>query len=73
MSLAKKQAWQWIVQDKETLGGAPRVKGTRLSVSFVLDLLSSGVTPEEIADQFPPFPKEAIPEVLKFASVKLAS
>ena len=66
------QKWQWIVQDRDTLGGAPRIKGTRLSVAFVLDLLSSGVSVDEIADEFPPFPKECIPDVLKFAALKVA-
>ncbi len=64
--------WQWIVQDPETLGGAPRIRGTRLSVAFVLELLSSGVTADEMAEEFGPFPKECIPEVLKFASLKVA-
>ena len=40
--------------------------------AFVLELLSNGVAPEEIVEEFAPFPKECIPEVLKFAALKVA-
>ena len=58
----------WIVQDADTLGGQLRIRGTRLSVSFVLECLSQGMTADEIARDYPGFPPEAIPEVLHLAS-----
>ena len=72
MSNSNLPGWKWIVRDPEILGGDPRIRGTRLSVAFVLELLSSGVTPDEMAEEFSPFPEESIPEVLKFAALKVA-
>jgi uncharacterized protein (DUF433 family) len=36
-------------------------------VSFVLACLAEGMSPEEIAQTYAPFPKEAIREILKIA------
>lgn len=44
----------------DTLGGKPRVAGTRLSVAFVLELLAGGATLAELADGWP----ELTPEVV---------
>lgn len=36
--------WQeCIVSDSDTLFGKPRIRGTRIGVEFILDLLASGV------------------------------
>ena len=50
----------WIVSDPEHLGGAPRVKGTRISVSLLLELLASGMTIPEILRDYPSLSEEAI-------------
>ena len=63
----------WVVTHPDLLGGTPCIKGTRLSVSFVLKCLSEGMTPEEISNDYPGFPKECINEILKFASENVAS
>ena len=42
-----------IVQTPKHCGGAPRIRGTRLSVRFIKRLLKSGWTPEYIAEQYP--------------------
>lgn len=60
--------YNWLVSDPEILGGKPVVRGTRLSAAFILACLSEGMVHEEIADTYAPFPKEAIPEILKLAS-----
>lgn len=60
--------YQWIVVDPDLLGGQPAVKGTRLSVSHILACLAEGMTAEEIAKDYPGFPSESLPEILKFAS-----
>lgn len=51
---------KWIVADPEHLGGTPRVRGTRISVSLLLDLLASGMTIPEIVKEYPSFCDEAI-------------
>ena len=60
--------FKWIVFDPDLLGGKPAIKGTRLSVSLILGCLSEGMTPDEIAEDYPGFPKECVSEVLKFAA-----
>jgi uncharacterized protein (DUF433 family) len=44
--------YRWIVADPDLLGGKPTVRGTRLSVSHVLECLSVGMTLEEISESF---------------------
>jgi uncharacterized protein (DUF433 family) len=62
------KTYNWIVRDADLLGGKLAVRGTRLSVSFVLACLAEGMSTEEIAQTYGPFPKEAIPEIMKVAS-----
>jgi len=50
----------WIVSDKEHLGGKPRVQGTRISVSFLLECLASGMTVPEIVDAYPTLTENAV-------------
>lgn len=63
--------YRWIVKDADLLGGQPTVKGTRLSVSHILACLAEGMSAQEIAEDYPGFPVESLPEVLRFASEKL--
>lgn len=60
--------YRWIVADPELLGGKLAVRGTRLSVSFILSCLADGMTPEDIEQTYGWFPREAIPEMMKVAS-----
>jgi uncharacterized protein (DUF433 family) len=59
---------KWIVRDLELLGGKLAVRGTRLSVSFVLACLAEGMSAKEIAQTYGPFPQEAIPEIMNLES-----
>jgi uncharacterized protein (DUF433 family) len=65
--------YKWIVSDPDLLGGKLAVRGTRLSVSFVLGCLAEGMSPDEIAKTYAPFPPEAIPEIMKVAAELLDS
>ena len=38
----------WIVADSEHLGGSPRLRGTRISVAFILESLAAGMSVDEI-------------------------
>lgn len=42
-------------------------------MSFVLGCLAEGMSAEEIAQTYGPFPKEAIPEIMKVAAKLLDS
>jgi uncharacterized protein (DUF433 family) len=55
---------QWIVTDAEHLGGAPRVRDTRISVAQILECLAAGMSVDDIADAYPSLTAEAIRGVL---------
>ncbi len=40
--------YQWIVADPQLLGGKLAIRGTRLSVSLILECLAGGMSLEEI-------------------------
>jgi len=47
-------AWQQrIVSNSQVLKGRPTIRGTRISVEFVLSLLSSGWSPTQIVTEMP--------------------
>ena len=61
--------YQWIVADPQLLGGRLAIRGTRLSVSLILECLAAGMSLEDIDEAFDrAFPPEALPEVLKVAA-----
>ncbi len=63
------KAYQWIVKDDELLHGVLAIRGTRLSVSLILECLSSGMTVSDINESFGGlFPTEALLEVFAVAS-----
>jgi len=49
----------WIVSPPDLLGGKPCVRGTRLSVELILELLASGSTRQEILAAYPQLTKRA--------------
>ncbi len=51
---------KWIVSDSEHLGGALRVRDTRVSIALLLELLSCGMTIADIAKEYPSLSEEAI-------------
>ena len=58
---------QRIKVDKKILAGKPVIKGTRISVEFLLDLLAKGWTYEMILENYPPIKKADIQAALKYA------
>ena len=57
-----------IITDPKILGGKPVIKGTRISVSLILDLLASGMTPEEITKEYPHLKPADIKAATKYAA-----
>ena len=51
---------KWIVADQEHLGGSPRVRGTRISLSLLLESLAAGMTVSDIVDAFPSLTEESV-------------
>lgn len=52
-------------------GGRPCIRGMRIRVVDVLDLLASGLTQEQVLDELPDLQLEDIEASLKYASSKL--
>lgn len=59
--------------DPKVLVGKPAVKGTRISVEFVIDLLARGWTPEQILKEYDHLTPEDIQACLAYASEVLKS
>lgn len=57
-----------IIYNPKILCGKPIIKGTRISVEFVLELLASGMTPDEIIKEYPQLTKKDILSVLNYAA-----
>ncbi len=56
------------MSDQETLHGKPRIRGTRIPVSLVLDNLAAGLTHPEILASYPSFTEEDIRACLAYAA-----
>jgi uncharacterized protein (DUF433 family) len=64
--------WQErIIIDPEILVGKPVVRGTRLAVEFIIDLLAHGWKEEEILQNYPGLTREDIQACLAYASAVL--
>ena len=57
-----------ITFNPNILGGKPIIKGTRISVDFILELLSSGMNFEEILKEYKHLKREDILDALDYAS-----
>jgi uncharacterized protein (DUF433 family) len=55
----------WIVADKDHLGGKSRVRNTRISVAFLLESLASGMSVKEIVDEYPTLAEDAVRGALR--------
>ena len=57
-----------IVSDPNILRGKPCVRGTRLSVEFLLELVASGASRDEIVKAYPQLTVDDVEEALRYAS-----
>jgi uncharacterized protein (DUF433 family) len=60
-----------IVVDPAVLVGKPVIKGTRLAVEFIIDLLAQGWTEAEILRNYPSLTHEDVLACLAYASLRL--
>ena len=66
--------WQEkIVIDQDILVGKPTIKGTRLAVEFIIDLLAQGWSEDAILRNYPGITIDDIHACLSYASVLLKS
>ena len=57
-----------ITVDPEQCGGRPCIRGMRIRVTDVLDLLASGLSAEQVLQELPDLQAEDIQACLRFAS-----
>jgi uncharacterized protein (DUF433 family) len=60
-----------ISQNPEVMTGKPVIKGTRLTVDYILNLLAHGATAAEILDEYEGLTQEDIQACLPFAARSL--
>lgn len=67
-------SWQErIIVDPDILVGKPVIKGTRLAVEFIIELLAQGWTESDILQNYPGLTREDIQACLGYASAALSA
>ena len=60
-----------ITVNPDQCGGRPCVRGMRIRLVDVLDLLASGLTPQQVVEELPDLEPEDVTACLRFASRRL--
>jgi uncharacterized protein (DUF433 family) len=61
--------WQdYIVVDPTICHGQARVKGTRITVSVILDNLAAGLSLDEILSSYPSLSREGVQAAISYAA-----
>ena len=56
--------------DPDVCGGAPCIAGTPILASVILDNLAEGVTPEAIAQEYPPLTVEDVEAAVAYGAAQ---
>lgn len=62
-----------IVVDAQILVGKPVIKGTRLSVEFIIDLLAQGWSEEQILNSYPGLTRQDLQACYAYAAAILGA
>lgn len=60
-----------ITVDSDILAGKPIINGTRISVEFIMELLSSGMNPDDILEEYPHLEREDLTAAFRYATQSL--
>jgi uncharacterized protein (DUF433 family) len=71
--MTEQQLLEIIVLNPKIITGKPIIRGTRLSVEYILNLLAHGATIAEIIDEYSGLTTEDIQACLLFASKSLSN
>jgi uncharacterized protein (DUF433 family) len=69
--MTDRQLLERITLNKKVMVGKPVIKGTRLTVEYILNLLAHDATVEEILDEYDGLTREDIQACLLFATKSL--
>ena len=58
-----------ITANPDICHGKPCIRGARIMVSVVLDNLAEGLTPKEIADEYPPLSVDDVRAAIAYAAM----
>ncbi len=71
--MTDKKLLERITMNPKVMTGKPVIKGTRLTVEFILNLVAHGATDQEIIGEYKGLKKEDIQACILFASKALES
>ena len=71
--MTEQELLERIVLNPKVMMGKPVIKGTRLTVEYILNLLAHGATTTEILEEYKGLVQEDIQACLLFATNSLAS
>jgi uncharacterized protein (DUF433 family) len=57
-----------ITVDPQKMGGVPSIRGLRLPVATVVEMVADGMTEQEILETYPDLEPEDIHEALRYAA-----
>ena len=58
-----------ITQTPDVLGGRATIRGLRISVAHVVNLLANGLTPAQVVQELPDLDEEDVRQALAYAAV----
>lgn len=64
-------AFERITIDPAQMGGVPCIRGLRIPVAAVVDMVAAGMSVDDILADFPDLQREDIAESLRYASAAL--
>jgi len=62
-----------IVRNPAILAGKPVIRGTRISVEFILELMAGGWSEADILENYPQITREDILACLEYARIAVSS
>jgi uncharacterized protein (DUF433 family) len=65
------QQFNFITMNPLILGGKPCIKGTRISVEFILELIMSGASIADIVKNYPHLPENGVKQAVEYATLQL--
>lgn len=71
LNMSDKQLLERITLDPQVMVGKPVIKGTRLTVEYILNLLAHGATTQEILNEYEGLTQSDIQACLLFATRSL--